>query len=70
VFVGAGLLNSPSKVRVQDSQVNTGILSWGDPTDSQRNIGKLCFIRELIDIAAVFAIRRPGDLGVKHHILV
>ncbi|XP_023723664.1 dmX-like protein 2 isoform X1 [Cryptotermes secundus] len=33
------LLNSPSKARVQDLQIDTGILSWGDPTDSQRNIG-------------------------------
>lgn len=32
------LLNSPSKARVQDLQIDTGILSWGDPTDSQRNI--------------------------------
>jgi hypothetical protein len=40
VFVGAGLLNSPSKARVQDLQIDTGILSWGDPTDSPRNIGK------------------------------
>jgi hypothetical protein len=40
VFVGAGLLNSPSKARVQDLQIDTGILSWGDPTDSQRNKGK------------------------------
>jgi hypothetical protein len=46
VFFGAGLLNSPSKVRVEDSQVNTGILSWGNPPDSQRNVGKLCFIKE------------------------
>jgi hypothetical protein len=44
VLVGAGLLNSPSKARVQDLQIDTGILSWGDPTDSQRNIGKLCFL--------------------------
>lgn len=40
MFVGAGLLNSPSKARVQDLQIDTGILSWGDPSDSQRNIGK------------------------------
>lgn len=32
------LLNSPSKARVQDLQIDTGILSWGDPTDSQRNM--------------------------------
>jgi hypothetical protein len=44
VFVGAGLLNSPSKARVQDLQIDTGILNWGDPTESQRNIGKLCFL--------------------------
>jgi hypothetical protein len=42
VLFCAGLLNSPSKARVQDLQIDTGILSWGDPTDSQRNIGKLC----------------------------
>lgn len=70
--MGAGLLNSPSKVRIEDSQINTGILSWGDTTDSQRNIGKLCLIVDLIGITVVCAIRRPGDLGVehKHHILV
>ncbi|XP_069696328.1 dmX-like protein 2 isoform X4 [Periplaneta americana] len=32
------LLNSPSKARVQDFQIDTGILSWGEPTDSQRHI--------------------------------
>ncbi|PSN54280.1 DmX-like protein 2 [Blattella germanica] len=32
------LLNSPSKARVQDYQIDTGILSWGDATDTQRNI--------------------------------
>ena len=42
MLFGVGLLNSPSKARVQDLQIDTGILSWGDPTDSQRNIGKFC----------------------------
>lgn len=34
-FIVAGLLNSPSKTKIQDSQIDTGILDWDAPVKTE-----------------------------------